>query len=163
MELDLNELKFNSNNALNLFDKWKKDNPQLLPTIQLFYDLTCIDSVILFELSHKEHKLNNLIDNTNNQNDKLNTGNTQIINMSSKYVDINKSVNKILSDYYLLLNNIHNTFIDRVINNVPTEIPQPKIIDTYLRYFDEMKAQIEKALNMQSLDNDKYTISIKFE
>ena len=33
MELDLNELKYNSNNALNLFNKWKKDNPQLLPTI----------------------------------------------------------------------------------------------------------------------------------
>ena len=162
MELDLNELKYNSNNALNQFNKWKKDNPQLLPTIQLFYDLTCIDSVILFELSHKEHKLNNLIDN-NDKNDKLNTGNSSSINNQSKYIDINKSVNKILSDYYLLLNNIHNTFIDRVINNVPTEIPQPKIIDTYLRYFDDLKSQIEKALNMQSLDNDKYTINITFE
>lgn len=150
--MDLNELLFNSKEALNLFNKWLIDNKDKLPTISLFFELTKTDNLTLFQLSNNEHSINNLINNNLNVN--INTGNNQNINISVK---------SILKNYYLLITAIHNTFLDRVINNVSDNVPQSKTIDTYLRYFDELKALIEKALNIQDLDNSKYTINITFE
>lgn len=153
--MDLNELLFNSKEALSLFNKWLTDNNNKLPTISLFFELTKTDNLTLFQLSNNEHSINNLINNNNNNNEnKLNRVSSQQINISVK---------SILKNYYLLISRIHNAFLDRVINNVSGNAPQSKTIDTYLRYFDELKAMIEKALNIQDLDNSKYTINITFE
>ena len=151
--MDLNELLFNSKEALNLFNKWLIDNNNKLPTISLFFELTKTDNLTLFQLSNNEHSINNLINN-NNININQNRDSSQQINISVK---------SILKNYYLLISRIHNVFLDRVINNVSDNAPQSKTIDTYLRYFDELKAMIEKALNIQDLDNSKYTINITFE
>ena len=151
--MDLNELLFNSKEALSLFNKWLTNNNNKLPTISLFFELTKTDNLTLFQLSNNEHSINNLINN-NNININQNRDNVQQVNISVK---------SILKNYYLLISRIHNAFLDRVINNVSDNAPQSKTIDTYLRYFDELKAMIEKALNIQDLDNSKYTINIKFE
>ena len=109
----------------------------------LFYSITHTNELILFQLSDKAHNISKLKDNNN--------------------INSNQIINEILEKYLLLLADINNIFMERVLNNFPTKNLQAKIVELYLAQFEKVKDLIKSALNIAESKNNKYSININFE